>query len=289
MTRYPETAKSVISTVRHDGVWNGEEIQTHVVLEMLDAAITKLTNLNDAPAAWRALFDPGERIGIKVNTISRYTTTPEVAYAVAQRLQDAGIPAEQITIFDRSDRELMDRGFTINADGPGVRCRSATAWEQPKEVEGTTQLVHDVMLSCNALINIPTIKEHGISGFTSALKNHYGTVNNPGALHANNCDPYIAKLNALPEIRDKTRLIICDALRTCPYDWNRMTKENLILMSFDPVAQDILARQILLDRRETDGRPAGYIAGKSHYLDTAFDMGLGADAEHTEIRKVTLS
>jgi hypothetical protein len=288
LSHYPRTAQSVVSVVRHDGVWDGDRILEGTVLQMLDAALTQLTGLGDALSAWRALFDPGELIGIKVNTISQYTTSPQVAYAVARRLQEAGIPAEQIVLFDRSDRELRDRGFQLNDGGPGVQCRGAKAWEQAADVAGVEQRIHDVMLSCDALINLPPLKEHGTSGFTSAMKNHYGTINGPGRLHGNNCDPFIPQLNGLPVIRDKTRLIVGDLLRICPYNWNQMTRENLITMSFDPVAHDTVARQVLVDRRQADGRPGGYIEGRSHYLDTAFALGLGADAAHTEVRRATL-
>jgi hypothetical protein len=288
IVHYPQTASSVVSIVTNSGVWEGDKILSDVVLEMLDATLVQLTGVNSALAAWQTLFDPGEVIGIKVNTISRYTTTPEVAYAVAQRLQEAGIPPEQIIIFDRTDRELAARGFTLSADGPGMRCRGAKAWEQSTGVSGSTQRIHDAMLSCDALINIPPIKQHGTSGFTSAMKNHYGTVRDPGALHGGDCDPYIAALNALPVIRDKTRLIVCDALRTCPYDWDHMVRENLIMMSFDPVANDTVARQVLLDRCQADGRKGTYILERSHYLDTAIKLGLGADAAHIEERRKSL-
>lgn len=288
MAHYPQVGQSVVSVVRHEGVWDGDQIQSHVVLQMLDALIVELTGIDDAMSAWRVLFDPGEVIGLKVNTISRYTTTPQTAMAVVQRLQDVGVPAEQIVIFDRSSSELKNQGFSINDGGPGVQCRGAKAWEQTTTVTGTTQHIHDVMLSCNALINIPALKEHGISGFTSALKNHYGTIDSPGSLHGNNCDPYIADLNALSVIRDKTRLIVGDWIRTCPYDWNRMTKESTIAMSFDPVAHDHVARQMLVDRRNDDGRPGQYIQAKSTYLRTAVEAGLGAGDDHTEVRRVAL-
>jgi len=288
LAHYPQTAQSVVSVVYHPGVWSGNEIQTNVILTMLDAAITQLTGIQDALTAWRELFDPQEMIGIKVNTISRYTTSPQTAYALAQRLQDAGIPAQQIVLFDRTDGELRDRGFTLNDGGSGVQCRGAKAWEQPATVVGTTQKLHDVMLSCDALINLPTLKQHGTSGFTSALKNHYGTVSQPGLLHGGDCDPAIAELNALPAIRDKTRLIVGDFVRICPYDWNQMTKESLIAMSVDPLAHDYVARQILLDRIAADGRSGSYITGQSHYLDTALQQGLGADVGHTEVRRTSL-
>jgi len=89
-------------------------------------------------------------------------------------------------------------------------------------------------------------------------------------------------------IRDKTRLIVGDFVRTCPYDWNRMTRENLIAMSFDPVAHDTHARQILVDRRDAAVRPGQHIVGRPHYLDTAVRMELGADAAHTELRRASL-
>jgi hypothetical protein len=288
IAHYPQVGQSIVSLVQHDGAWADDGIQPAVVLQMLDAALVELTGIGDAMAAWRALFDPGERVALKVNTISRYTTSPVVAYAVAQRLQDAGLPAEQIMLFDRTDWELRDRGFALNPDGPGVRCRGAVGWESPADVAGSTQRLHDVVLSCDALINIPALKEHGTSGFTSAMKNHYGTVSDPGRLHGNQCDPYIPALNALPVIRDKTRLIVGDFIRICPYDWNRMSVENKIAMSFDPVAHDTVARQVLVNRRAADGQPAGYIEGRSHYIDTAVERGLGAGAAHLTLREKRL-
>jgi hypothetical protein len=288
LAHYPERERSPVALIRHDGVWDGDRILENVVLEMLDAALVRLTGIQDAAAAWRVLFDPGEQVGIKVNTISRYTTTPVVAYGVAQRLQEAGLAPEQIVIFDRTDQELRDRGYTLNAEGPGVRCRGAVAWEGSEQVAGTTQRVHDVMRSCDALINVPALKQHGIAGFTSALKNHYGTIDRPGRLHASYCDPAIPELNALPVIRDKTRLVIGDFIRTCPYDWNRMTKENLVAMSFDSVAHDAVARQVLVERREADGRPAGGIVATSSYLETAVEMGLGGGMAQVDLRKETL-
>jgi hypothetical protein len=107
-------------------------------------------------------------------------------------------------------------------------------------------------------------------------------------LHRSYCDPAIPELNALPVIRDKTRLVVGDFIRSCPYDWNRMSKENLIAMSFDPVAHDAVARQTLIERREADGRPAGGITSMSSYVETAIEMGLGGGLQHVELRKETL-
>jgi hypothetical protein len=289
LAHYPQVDRSPVSLVRHDGAWEGDRVQEHVVLEMLDAALAELTGIGDAAAAWSVLFDPGEQVGIKVNTSSRYTTTPQVAYAVAQRLQEAGLAPEQIVIFDVEDREMADRGYAINADGPGVRCRGAVAWEGLERVAGFKQRVHDVMRSCDALINLPALKMHDIAGFTSALKNHYGTISHPQRLHDDSCKSAIPALNALPVIRDKTRLVIGDFIRICPYNWRRMSVENLIAMSFDPVAHDAVARQTLVERVEADGRPVGGIVAKSGYLAKAVEMGLGGGLEQVDLRRMTLS
>jgi hypothetical protein len=288
LAHYPQTSSSPVSLVRHEGAWDGDRVREQIALEMLDAALVELTGIGDAAAAWSVLFDPGETVGIKVNTISRYTTTPEVTYAVAQRLREAGLKPSQIVIFDRMEQELVARGYTINVTGPGVRCQGAMAWKGEEQVAGTTQRVHNIARACDALINIPALKSHDTAGFTSALKNHYGTIHNPQRLHAGNCNPAIPELNALPVIRDRTRLVIGDFIRICPYNWRRMSVENLIAMSFDPVALDAVARQVLVERREADGRPAGGILAKSGYLETAIEMGLGAGLGQVDLRQTTL-
>ena len=65
---------------------------------------------------------------------------------------------------------------------------------------------------CTAIINVPVLKDHDLAGVTMAMKNFYGAIHNPNKYHDNNCNPYIAELNTSPIIKDKTRLIVCDAL-----------------------------------------------------------------------------
>ncbi len=120
---FPAVHSKVIQT-HHAGVWSDKTLVPGALRKMLDASITKLTGLNDARAAWAALFKPGERIAIKVNTFSNsliWTHAPLVK-EVTNSLQEAGIPAEQITIFDAQNFELTTAGYPLNPDGPGVRC-----------------------------------------------------------------------------------------------------------------------------------------------------------------------
>jgi hypothetical protein len=77
-----------------------------------------------------------------------------------------------------------------------------------------------------------------MSGGTFALKNHYGTIMFPETLH-NKLPISLPELNALPEIKDRTRLVVGDILEaslephySLPY-WTPDWKGDSILMSFD--------------------------------------------------------
>jgi hypothetical protein len=127
LAHWPATQTSRVVVVRHSGVWKGDVPDPAIVLQMLDAGLSTLTNVPDVKAVWRALFDPDDRVLLKVNCIAGGgPTQPAVAYAVAQRLQDAAqLPAENILIFDRTDYELEAAGYTLNEKGSGVRCHGS--------------------------------------------------------------------------------------------------------------------------------------------------------------------
>ncbi len=290
MRIYP-AAKSRIALVRHgEACATSGDAQATLLVKMLDAGIAELTGLTDALQAWRTLFDAGEKVAIKVNCISRYTSTVSLAMAVADRLHEVvGIPLEHIVIYDRSDYELERAGYTLNVDGPGVRCYGTRGYAGEYVVNKRATSFSDILLACDALINIPIPKEHETAGVSVAMKNHYGTINNPGLMHGGHCDPYIPELNAAPAIRERARLIIGDALRMCPYDWNRAVEENTLLFAFDPVAHDAIARRLMIARREADGERAGHLQNLSHYIATAAKMGLGTDdPANMELREVNL-
>jgi hypothetical protein len=245
---------------------------------MLDVSIVELTGLKDAQAAWASLFDPSERIAIKVNTIqsSGYWTHVPLVMAVAESLQDVGIPAEQIVIYDRSTAELKAAGYPVNPDGPGVRCYGTGGNFTP----GWTLLdrdisLSDILLECDALINMPILKGHNVSGCTFAMKNHYGSFNRAPYYHRP-IGPAIAGLNALPPIRDRTRLIIGDMLTICTNDWRQATTGDSILMSRDPVAHDAIGVQVLSEVLTSQGRSAtGMINTAIEWLRNGTELGLG--------------
>ena len=289
MRIYPQV-KSRVVVVRHASACSGpDNIAADGVKQMLDAAIVELTGIDDAQRAWHTLFDPTERIAIKINTINRYGTSVPLAYAVAEKLQAIGVVAENIVIFDRSTGELQRAGYPMNEDGPGVRCRATRDYREPREVAGTTQRLSGILLDCDALINLPLLKQHGFAGMSFAMKNHYGSIDRPSSIHFDHCAPGIAELNALPEIRDRTRLIIGDVLRMCPVNWDQAVVGNALLMSFDPVAHDYIGMQILTSWLSANGgNPAG-VTGQAKHLAAAAALGLGTDdPAHIDWRELAL-
>ncbi len=273
--RFHPAAPSKVIRTHHAGVWSGVPqggaednalLDPSSLREMLDSSIVRLTGLPDASSAWGTLFSPGERVAIKVNSYggstngSRVFTHAALVSAVAQALQDARIPAEQIVIYDINTADLQAAGFSINRDGAGMRCHGTAAdWAEQDggggdyvsgyTLMGTPIRFSRMLVECDALINMPVLKTHSMSGLTFAMKNHYGSFDRPGDFHwqGDRIFNAIPRLNGLPIIKDRTRLIIGDALVTSCVrgssewpDWNLVQQGDSIYMSFDPVAHDAL-------------------------------------------------
>jgi hypothetical protein len=250
---------------------------------MLDVSITRLTGLSDAITAWQALFAPTERIAIKVNTLqygSFWTHVPLVM-AIADRLQAAGVPAEQIIIYDRASNDLTGGGYTINRDGAGVRCYGTDyQYESGWKIADASVGLSNILLSCDALIDMPILKTHSMdgAGMSFALKNHYGTFDQPQNFHGEKLLKGLPALNALAPIRERTRLIVGDALKIVQDSWYSAFDSDFICMSFDPVAHDTLGLQVLNNVQATNGietEPTRQRAAE--YLRNAAALGLGTD------------
>jgi hypothetical protein len=278
---------------RHAGVWDGENLVPGALRQMLDASITQLTGLNDAAAAWAALFDPGERVAIKVNVLglSSYWTHAPLVMALTACLQGAGVPAEQIVVFDMRTGELPDAGYSVNRDGPGVRCTGTDGqYTSGWKIMDADVGLSDVLLSCDALINVPVLKQHQWSGISFAMKNHYGSFNRPSSFHGGRIVRGIAELNALPPIRDRTRLIVGDALTIVQQGWHRAVTGDSIFMSFDPVAHDAMGLQLYSQVLSTEGgNPTSAEKQANAWLEASAQLGLGTnDPAHMELVEVSL-
>jgi uncharacterized protein (DUF362 family) len=136
-------------------------------------------------------------------------------------------------------------------------------------VNGKSQRINDVVDQAHYLINVPLIKNHGNAGATFSMKNHYGSVNNPGALQHNNyCRDDIPALQLAEwvdayarttSLLDKTAAIVSDALfmmYTGGPTGGSAYRYNTILVGNNMVGMDARCLEILNQVRSDNGRGA---------------------------------
>jgi uncharacterized protein (DUF362 family) len=251
---------------------------------MLDVAVPQALGVGSADAAWKMLFKPNDTVGIKVNCIApRVASHPELAYAIGDSLMAAGVPAEQIIIWDREDRELELCGYTINMDGPGFRCYGTKpnvgyGEELVRARSVGAQFSKIISRQCTATVNVPVLKDHNIAGLSLGLKNYFGAIPNPNKFHGSNCDPYVADLNMAPQIREKNKLVICDAI-TALYEGGPtncrprfMWNYDGLIIGTDLVAVDQIGLMLLEEKRISEGLPPLADVGRpARYVATAAD------------------
>jgi uncharacterized protein (DUF362 family) len=258
-----------------------------ILSQMLDQGMMKFTGKRTASDAWKLYFKPTDVVGIKVNCIAgrNLSTRPEMVDAIVVGLKSAGVKEDNIIIWDRTTHELRGVGFNVNKDGAGVKCYGTDGFydEKPTQQGSVNGKLSKILSErITALINVPILKDHGACGITLAMKNHYGSIHNPGDLHPSNCDPYCADLNAIPAIKAKTKLIIADAIRPLAnggpsdrpkYRW----LYNGLMIGSDPVAMDYIGWQIIEEQRKVLGLPTLTEQGRPpKYIETAAKIGLGS-------------
>lgn len=264
------------------------EVQPQVVTHMVDEVVTALTGEADADAAWSSLFSPEDVVGIKINCLGApgIYTRREVVDAIAAGVQRVGVPADNIIIWDRPQQHLLRLGdiYAIQT-GPGVKCYGVDTPEvggYSDEVESyggvETRLPLVLKERITALVNTPVLKHHGMAGVTIALKNHLGSVSNPSDFHPNHCVA-VGDLNTAPAITEKTRLIVCDALRGT-FDGKAgfsgpqtLFQPKAVLASLNPVALDTVGRAMIDAERAQHNMPP--VGERAVHVERAADLGLG--------------
>jgi uncharacterized protein (DUF362 family) len=287
-----ETAARSRVVVARDALLRGggSTVDAMRVLSLLDRSMQALFDRDHPVEAWRRVVRPGQTVGLKVNTLGGrgVSSNLQLVEAICERLQEAGIQAGDIVVWDRDSEEMEHAGFHLAMGGNRVQCLGTDrAGYEPELVEfGSvgSQLSRILTRRCDVLINVPVLKDHDGAGVTIALKNMYGVIHNPNKYHPNGCNPYVADVNMLPEIRSRMRLVICDATTAMyeggpGYKPEHSWKCNTLLVAQDPVALDYTAWQIIEHKRaemglktlEGEDRAPRYIAtaaDREHRLGT---------------------
>ena len=255
---------------------------------LLEIGLVSLNGDSNLRSAINTILPDGN-VGFKTSCLARkFNSTPvPLVDALTGLLIDHGFDANDLVVWERSNRELLDAGFTLNASSQGVRCLGTDANGVGYTTEFSTHgpvssLVSHILTDMiEQNINLPVLKDHSVAGLSAGMKNMYGAIHNPNKFHADCCDPYCAHVNSLDPIRQKHRLTIIDAIRV-QYDGGPgyvaqyMTKFGALIFSRDPVAGDRVGLEIIERLRQDHGRPSLAKAGREvKYLKTAKALGLG--------------
>jgi len=284
----------------HEDATTGNTINQAVVQIMMDESIKHLTGIDEVGEAWKSIF-PGiienNIIGIKVNVINEYLPTHRefvncIVNGLAQmEFNGSSFRKNNIIIWDRTDWELTDAGYTIyTGNDPNTpRCfgtnHSGIGYDyaQPLNVNGVNSYPSTILSEMSDyLINAAVLKNHDTAQVTLCMKNHYGTIHNPGSLHGGWCNPYLPSLSQ--QIRDVItpnniqRIFIVDSL------WGSILAgpggspnctPNKLLMSLDTVACDYRGWELINEERVAHGWNP--ISWPIHHIETAaqppYDLG----------------
>jgi uncharacterized protein (DUF362 family) len=256
--------------------------------ELVHRALADLVGVKDPSEAFRALFRPDDVVAIKLNCLAGpgMSSSPGVVHALVSGLLGIGITHRDIWIFERTTAELKRAGFEPNRysdSRPRCAGNDELGFERDLSFSGAvgSSFADVVARTATALVNVPVLKDHDLSGVGCGMKNLYGLIHNPNRYHDNNCDPFIADLAAHPCVRDKLRLVLADALtaqyhggpaRSPAHQW----KPAAVLAAGDQVALDRLAQEMIEDQRAARGLPTLAESRRPpRWLETAAARGLG--------------
>jgi uncharacterized protein (DUF362 family) len=294
----PASSRAVVYRARREGILAEGAPHQAKLADALGATVARAAGEETPSGAMRRLFRPNDVVGIKLNCIAGKSLSPrpDLVHLLTRWLQEAGLPAGRILIWDRTDRELRNAGFKINRAGEGVRIfgtEKAYDWKPREWGPNASCFPRFLLEDLTALINVGVVKDHELAGVSLGLKNWFGAIHNPNKCHDNGCHPYVAHLANSPIIRDKLRLTILDGLtaqchagpaRSPRWQW----PYESVLVSTDPVAIDAVGTKVLEDRRKEVGLPS--LADEkrpARCLDEAAKLGLGqADPARIHVEEV---
>ncbi len=294
------TDKVRVIRVESDKVWSGERRDPEVVAAMIDRGLAALTGKATAAEAWKSLFAPFRRVGIKINLLGRprVYTACEIADAVTAGLVLAGIQGENIIVWDRPESHFAQTAYQLGRGKHGESIEAGSCYsfcykDSRSYVE--TSRCGDLPVSLipltrtDATVNLPVLKDHALSGVTGALKNiAFGCYHTIPQAHDDHCDPFIAEACQGFTAVNPVPLIVMDATQGCfdggpvPSNSRAIWKENAVYLAGDPVALDRVCCLKIAGKRRAAGLPD--VTAMARHIETAAAKGLGvADAGRIEV------
>lgn len=216
-----ESASRVI-VVRDKKVMDAaKSIDTRVLQSMVDKTLMQVTGEKDTRSAWRALFTPDDIVGLVPTPFLNPTHQELVDVVKTSLIKEAGVPADNIIMAQGGKRK------------PG---------------------------RCTALITMPGLKGHWLTGIGTVMKNYIMYSGRPTRYHKEN-SAKLGEIWLLPEVKGKTKLVLVDALYPLcdkgpqPDPRYKWAYKGLIAGT-DPVAVETVCLKVITEKRqELRGEP----------------------------------
>jgi hypothetical protein len=206
---------SLVTLVRHKDAMDADNtVNTGVLKSMLDQTLVKFTGKETSKEAWLSLVSQDDIIGL-VPTPHLNPTHQELVSAVRASLILAGISEEKI----------------VEAQGGP---------DKPK--------------ACTALIGLPALKAHWLTGIGTVMKLYITYSGAPRNYHDQN-NAKLGEIWNYPFVKGKTKLVLVDALHPlCDkgpqvdprYKW----AYNGLIAGKDPVAVETVCLRIIQKKRK---------------------------------------
>jgi uncharacterized protein (DUF362 family) len=320
-------SKSRVVLVRDPSAVTGFTADASKVRAMVTTGMKTLTGQADNAAAWRMFASSNDVVGIKINTQGAplQATRPAVVDAIVDGLRSAGVNPTNIVVWDRDATKMRAAGYATVGQAsrpPSFRVlsiipdtglpRSERGWDPETFYESKLvgKLIwgdllfgkEDSALSTRShlpklltqtitkLINVPVLQDNDACGLAGCLYNiSVNAVDNNRRfeMFGQKGDPSIPAICAMPVIRRKLVLNICDAL-IGGYAGGPNFKPQFswpyggLYFSRDPVAIDTTCLKLLETKRaEAKVTPIGTLAS---HITTAGEAGLGqAKPDHIDL------
>jgi len=249
----PAPTRSRVVVVREEAVQDSSKtIDQDVLSAMLATAVTQVTGAATAAEAWASLYTVEDVVAVIKSDFMAHTHG-ELLQLVLASLSSLGIP--KANILDAQRKNAM--------------------------VERST-----------AMLNIPALKAHWLTGIGTVLKNYIMFSGKPADYHKDD-SAKLAEIWQMDHVAGKTKLTIVDALRPmCSkgpqpdprYKWNY----NGLVVGTDPVAVEAVCLKILDNKREAirgEPWPISPPAVCIEAADTTYGLGI-SDLDRIDIEVV---
>ena len=206
---------SLVTVVRDKNVMDaGFKVNSNILQSMLDRTVLQVTGKRKIREAWADLVKPDDIVGLVPTPHLNPTHEELVDVVKASLMKEVGIPEKNIIMAQGGKRR------------PG---------------------------RCTALISMPALKGHWLTGIGTVIKNYIMYSGRPSSYHEEK-SAKLGEIWHIPEVKGKTRLVLVDAIHPlCDkgpqsdprYKW----AYNGLIAGTDPVAVETVCLKILTEKR----------------------------------------